>query len=74
MQSSNRTTCCKAIKSYVSYLQDQSFITNLQALKCAVSLGKELQKANVSSNVYNLCHISLKDFSLQGWHCYISIA
>ncbi|XP_019453776.1 PREDICTED: uncharacterized GPI-anchored protein At1g61900-like isoform X2 [Lupinus angustifolius] len=62
---SNQTPCCKAIKNYVSYLQDQSFITNLQALKCAASLGKELQKANVSSNVYNLCHISLKDFSLQ---------
>ncbi|XP_029130374.1 uncharacterized GPI-anchored protein At1g61900 isoform X1 [Cajanus cajan] len=61
----NQTACCKAIKSYVSYLQEQSFVTNLQALKCAVSLGKKLQKENVSGNVYNLCHISLKDFSLQ---------
>ncbi|KAL1325019.1 hypothetical protein HN51_035110 [Arachis hypogaea] len=62
---SNQTSCCKAIKSYVSYLQDQSFITNLQALKCAASLGKKLQNANVSNNVYNLCRIGLKDFSLQ---------
>ncbi|CAK8575400.1 unnamed protein product [Lathyrus sativus] len=61
----NRTTCCKATKSYVSRLQEQSFVTNLQALKCAVSLGKKLQKENVSENVYDLCHISLKDFSLQ---------
>ncbi|KAJ1404325.1 putative GPI-anchored protein [Sesbania bispinosa] len=64
-QITNQTTCCKATKSYVSYLQEQSFVTNLQALKCAVSLAKKLQKANVSNNVYNLCHISLKDFSLQ---------
>ncbi|XP_061350342.1 uncharacterized GPI-anchored protein At1g61900-like [Gastrolobium bilobum] len=62
---SNQTSCCKAIKNYVSYLQEQSFVTNLQALKCAASLGKKLQKANISNNVYNLCHISLKDFSLQ---------
>ncbi|WJX49914.1 hypothetical protein P8452_36291 [Trifolium repens] len=65
----NQTTCCKATKSYVSYLQEQSFVTNLQALKCAVSLGKKLQKENVSYNVYNLCHISLKDFSLQDSGC-----
>ncbi|KAL2328347.1 hypothetical protein Fmac_021774 [Flemingia macrophylla] len=65
----NQTACCKAIKSYVSYLQEQSFVTNLQALKCAVSLGKKLQEANVSKNVYNLCHISLKDFSLQESGC-----
>lgn len=61
----NQTACCKAIKSYVSNLQEQSFVTNLQALKCATSLGKKLQKANVSKNVYDICHISLKDFSLQ---------
>ncbi|GAU31917.1 hypothetical protein TSUD_271020 [Trifolium subterraneum] len=65
----NQTTCCKATKSYVSNLQEQSFVTNLQALKCAVSLGKKLQKENVSYNVYNLCHISLKDFSLQDSGC-----
>ncbi|XP_022634305.1 uncharacterized GPI-anchored protein At1g61900 isoform X2 [Vigna radiata var. radiata] len=61
----NQTACCKAIKGYVSYLQEQSFVTNLQALKCAASLGKKLQNANVSKDVYSLCHISLKDFSLQ---------
>lgn len=62
---SNQTACCKAMDSYVSQLQQQSFITNLQALNCAASLGVKLQKANVSDNVYNLCHINLKDFSLQ---------
>ncbi|KAA8524630.1 hypothetical protein F0562_011053 [Nyssa sinensis] len=62
---SNPTACCNAMESYVSQLQNQSFITNLQALNCAALLGMKLQKANVSSNVYNLCHINLKDFSLQ---------
>lgn len=62
---SNRTSCCSAMESYVSHLQKQSFLTNLQALNCASSLGKKLQKENVTNNVYNLCHISLQDFSLQ---------
>ncbi|XP_062152254.1 uncharacterized GPI-anchored protein At1g61900-like [Alnus glutinosa] len=61
----NQTACCKAMESYVSQLQQQSFLTNLQALNCAASLGMRLQEANVSYNVYNLCHINLKDFSLQ---------
>lgn len=61
----SQTACCKAMDSYVSQLQEQSFITNLQALNCAASLGAKLQKANVSNNVYELCHINLKDFSLQ---------
>ncbi|XP_028785610.1 uncharacterized GPI-anchored protein At1g61900-like isoform X2 [Neltuma alba] len=65
----NRTVCCKTVKSQVSYMQNQSFITNLQALKCAASLGKKLQKAGVSTNIYKLCHISLKDFSLQESGC-----
>ncbi|XP_062009463.1 uncharacterized GPI-anchored protein At1g61900-like isoform X1 [Rosa rugosa] len=61
----SQAACCKAMDSYVSQLQEQSFITNLQALNCAASLGVKLQKANVSNNVYQLCHINLKDFSLQ---------
>ncbi|KAG6657804.1 hypothetical protein CIPAW_04G116400 [Carya illinoinensis] len=66
---SNQTACCKAMESYVYQLQRQSFLTNLQALNCAVSLGMMLQKANVSHNVYSLCHINLKDFSLQESGC-----
>ncbi|KAM3394268.1 hypothetical protein P3S68_003270 [Capsicum galapagoense] len=50
---------------YVSHLQRQSFVTNLQALDCAASLQLKLQKGNVSKNVYDLCRISLKDFSVQ---------
>ncbi|KAI3795713.1 hypothetical protein L1987_38370 [Smallanthus sonchifolius] len=62
---SNQTSCCIAMGGYVSHLQKQSFLTNLQALNCAASLGKKLQKENITNNVYKLCHISLQDFSLQ---------
>ncbi|KAK1396092.1 SPARK domain-containing protein [Heracleum sosnowskyi] len=61
----NRTACCKAMRSYMSETQEQSFITNLQATNCAALLGKKLQTANISQNVYALCRIKLKDFSLQ---------
>ncbi|XP_015574324.1 uncharacterized GPI-anchored protein At1g61900 isoform X2 [Ricinus communis] len=62
---SNTAGCCSAVDSYVSHLQKQTLITNLQALDCATTLGMELQKSNITRNVYSLCHISLKDFSLQ---------
>ncbi|KMS96760.1 hypothetical protein BVRB_8g200640 [Beta vulgaris subsp. vulgaris] len=61
----NHTVCCSAIENYMSHLQNQSFITNLQALNCAASLGMKLQRENVTTNVYNLCHVSLKQFSVQ---------
>ncbi|KAM1593258.1 hypothetical protein ACFX1Z_036643 [Malus domestica] len=63
---SNRTACCTAMESYVAHLQKQSLITNVQALDCAASLGIKLRKSNIIEDVYSLCHISLKDFSLQG--------
>ncbi|XP_022724604.1 uncharacterized GPI-anchored protein At1g61900-like isoform X2 [Durio zibethinus] len=66
---SNRTACCDAMDSYVSHLQKQTLVTNLQALDCATSLGLKLQKYNITKDVYSLCHISLKDFSLQGSGC-----
>ncbi|KAJ8567809.1 hypothetical protein K7X08_020017 [Anisodus acutangulus] len=65
----NQTTCCNTVDGYVSHLQRQSFVTNLQALDCAASLGLQLQNANVSKNEYNLCRISLKDFSVQVSGC-----
>ncbi|KAL0305928.1 UNVERIFIED_CONTAM: putative GPI-anchored protein [Sesamum radiatum] len=66
---SNRTACCSSVENYVSHLQRQSFVTNLQALNCAASLGTKLRKANITQNVYSQCHISLKDFSLQESGC-----
>ena len=72
---SNTSMCCSAIDSYVSHLQNQSFVTNLQALNCAAALGMKLQRENVTENVYNLCHVSLKQFSVQGslflLHCFL---
>lgn len=62
---SNPTACCNSMKTYVTRLQNQSFTTNLQALNCAALLGMKLRKDNVTRNLYNLCHISLKDFSVQ---------
>lgn len=63
--------CCNAVENFVSHLQNQSFVTNLQALNCAAMLGLKLQKANITKNIYNLCHISLKDFSVQGQFSFI---
>nr|XP_010323825.1 uncharacterized GPI-anchored protein At1g61900-like isoform X1 [Solanum lycopersicum] len=64
-ETSNQTSCCNTLNSYLSRLQQQSFITNLQALNCATLLGKKLQEANITSNIFDICHVNLKDFSLQ---------
>ncbi|KAJ0983102.1 hypothetical protein J5N97_011357 [Dioscorea zingiberensis] len=61
----NHTACCNAMDNYIVHLQKQSFITNLQALDCAASFGLQLQKMNISTNIYNFCHVTLKDFSVQ---------
>nr|GMD37824.1 uncharacterized GPI-anchored protein At1g61900-like isoform X2 [Ipomoea batatas] len=61
----NHTPCCDSMKSYLSHLQQQSLITSLQALECAEILGRKLQKANVTNDIFSLCHVNLKDFSLQ---------
>ncbi|CAH2047954.1 unnamed protein product [Thlaspi arvense] len=66
---SNQTGCCRAMESYVSHLQKQTLITNLQALDCATSLATKLQKLNITRNIFSVCHISLKDFSLQESGC-----
>lgn len=62
---SNPTSCCNAMNSYLLHLQQQSFVTNLQALNCAILLGKKLREANVTNNIFDLCRVNLKDFSLQ---------
>ncbi|CAN4103482.1 unnamed protein product [Withania somnifera] len=62
---SNQTSCCNSMNSYLSPMQQQSFITNLQALNCATLLGKKLQEAGITSNIFDLCRVNLKDFSLQ---------
>ncbi|KAG4956245.1 hypothetical protein JHK85_042625 [Glycine max] len=49
---SNKTACCNAMESYVSHLQKQSFITNLQALDCAEALAMKLKRSNITADVY----------------------
>ncbi|BFG26135.1 hypothetical protein CerSpe_124090 [Prunus speciosa] len=39
---SNQTACCRAMDSYVSQLQQQSFVTNLEALNSAASLARKV--------------------------------
>jgi hypothetical protein len=63
----NATKCCMTLDNYISGVQQQSLITNLQGLNCAASLGTMLQRRKITENVYNLCHVNLKDFSLQAF-------
>ncbi|KAF7840631.1 putative GPI-anchored protein [Senna tora] len=65
----NKTACCGAMRRYLSHLQKQRLITNLQALNCAETLAMKLQKSNITKDVFSLCHVSLKDFSLQEAGC-----
>ena len=41
-------------------------ITNRQAINCATLFGSMLQRGGVMTDVYELCDVDLKDFSLQG--------
>ncbi|KAJ3674868.1 hypothetical protein LUZ60_005484 [Juncus effusus] len=61
----NTSKCCTELDAYVAVLAKQSFITNLQALDCAAILAVKLQGRNVTENVYGVCGVSLKDFSIQ---------
>ena len=66
--SSSTPSCCAALHSYIGTRQKQIFVTNLQAINCATKFGSMLQKAGVVDDIYGLCDIDLKDFSLQGMH------
>uniref|UniRef100_A0A7I4AG73 SPARK domain-containing protein n=1 Tax=Physcomitrium patens TaxID=3218 RepID=A0A7I4AG73_PHYPA len=59
-------TCCRAIDGYLLEVQQQMLITNLQALRCVTFLASMLQNMSVFADIYSLCGIDLKDFSLQG--------
>jgi len=60
------TSCCSSLNGYILTLQKQMLITNKQALNCATLFGSMLEKKGVVTDLYNLCEIDLKDFSLQG--------
>ncbi|CAJ2655161.1 unnamed protein product [Trifolium pratense] len=59
-------TCCSSLNTYIAGLQKQMLITNKQAIICAAQFGSKLRGGGVMTNVYELCDVDLKDFSLQG--------
>ncbi|XP_020676027.1 uncharacterized GPI-anchored protein At1g61900 isoform X1 [Dendrobium catenatum] len=60
-------TCCASLNTYIGTLQKQMLITNKQAINCAAFFGSMLQKGGVMTNIYELCDVDLKDFSLQAY-------
>ncbi|XP_076959114.1 putative GPI-anchored protein At1g61900 isoform X2 [Bidens hawaiensis] len=58
-------SCCSSLNSYIAGVQRQMLITNKQAILCASFLGSMLRKGGVLDDVYELCDVDLKDFSLQ---------
>lgn len=58
--------CCSSLNTYIAGIQRQMLITNRQAIMCAISLGSMLRKGGVMTNIYELCDVDIKDFSLQG--------
>ncbi|XP_009356791.2 uncharacterized GPI-anchored protein At1g61900 [Pyrus x bretschneideri] len=58
-------SCCSSLNTYISGIQKQMLITNRQAIICASVFGSMLRKGGVMENVYELCDIDLKDFSIQ---------
>eukprot|EP00250_Pteridium_aquilinum_P011940 c20403_g1_i1 orf=320-1669(+) len=63
--SPSNITCCMSLYSYISELQKQMLITNVQALNCVTLFGSTLIKRGVQIDLYGLCQVDLKDFSLQ---------
>ncbi|CAL5348041.1 unnamed protein product [Camellia sinensis] len=59
------SSCCSSLNTYIAGIQRQMLITNRQAIMCATVFGSMLRKGGVMTNVYELCDVSLKDFSLQ---------
>ncbi|XP_022871631.1 uncharacterized GPI-anchored protein At1g61900-like isoform X2 [Olea europaea var. sylvestris] len=58
-------SCCSSLNTYIAGIQKQMLITNRQAIICAARLGSMLQKGGVMTNIFELCDVDLKDFSLQ---------
>ncbi|KAK3444185.1 hypothetical protein EUGRSUZ_A00037 [Eucalyptus grandis] len=58
-----RLSACKVNKG----IQRQMLITNKQAIICATMFGSMLRKGGVMTNIYELCDVDLKDFSIQAY-------
>ena len=59
-------SCCSSLNTYIAGIQKQMLITNRQAIICATVFGSMLRKGGVLTNIYELCDVDLKDFSIQG--------
>ena len=59
-------SCCSSLNTYIAGIQKQMLITNKQAIMCATMFGSMLRRGGVMTNIYELCDVDLKDFSLQG--------
>lgn len=60
-------SCCSSLNSYIARVQTQMLITNKQAIICATLFGSMLRKGGVMANIYQLCDVDLKDFSIQAY-------
>lgn len=60
-------SCCSSLNIYIAGIQGQMLITNRQAIVCATMFGSILQKSGVMTDIYELCDVDLKDFSLQAY-------
>nr|XP_043632607.1 uncharacterized GPI-anchored protein At1g61900 isoform X2 [Erigeron canadensis] len=60
-------SCCSSLNTYIAGVQRQMLITNRQAIICASFLGSMLRKGGVLTDIYELCDVDLKDFSLQAY-------
>ncbi|KAJ0261894.1 Rab-GTPase-TBC domain-containing protein [Hirschfeldia incana] len=60
-------SCCNSLNEYISGIRNQMLITNKQAIVCATLIGSMLRKGGVMTNIYELCDVDLKDFSVQAY-------
>ncbi|KAL2329324.1 hypothetical protein Fmac_022751 [Flemingia macrophylla] len=58
-------SCCSSLNTYIAGVQKQMLITNKQAIICATIFGSMLRGGGVMTNIYQLCDVDLKDFSIQ---------
>ncbi|CAH8355597.1 unnamed protein product [Eruca vesicaria subsp. sativa] len=60
-------SCCSSLNAYISGIRNQMLITNKQAIVCATVFGSMLRKGGVMTDIYKLCDVDLKDFSVQAY-------
>ena len=66
-------SCCSSLNTNIAGIQKHMLMTNKQAIICATIFGSILRKGGVMTNVYELCDVDLKDFSIQGIIFYLML-